>query len=350
VSWAHEHLGIGDDADERAIKRAYAVKLRTTRPDEDPEGFQQLNEAYRQALRIAAWQDANGEDMGTADDEDGHATGHLDTGRDSASWRPVAGPPATRTPPPIPLPSASALPPPEPIDARTGRIDADAIDEYPSDPDKAEARYFDFNAFYEAVEIRIHASYPPDFAEWLEQHPALHDARLKRRIGMRLPQFLKARPTLPTGHVEALVQCFGFGAKGADTEGKDVGFDPGVFLDMLEIEAHSSSPAQFRQSLENHPDLYDIALKQRLAMPVLRFIECTPDLPASHVYALVAFFGLDKVDAHFVHERVQAILTRSAPELEFRQSAPERNQSGYFPIWPIIALIFILGRCASGNY
>jgi hypothetical protein len=50
VSWAHEHLGIGDDADERAIKRAYAVKLRATRPDEDPEGFQQLNDAYQTAL------------------------------------------------------------------------------------------------------------------------------------------------------------------------------------------------------------------------------------------------------------------------------------------------------------
>jgi hypothetical protein len=52
VSWAHEHLGIGDDADERAIKRAYAVKLRTTRPDEDPEGFQQLNDAYQTALEM----------------------------------------------------------------------------------------------------------------------------------------------------------------------------------------------------------------------------------------------------------------------------------------------------------
>jgi len=49
VSWAHEHLGIDLDADERAIKRAYAAKLRTTRPDEDPAGFQRLNEAYQQA-------------------------------------------------------------------------------------------------------------------------------------------------------------------------------------------------------------------------------------------------------------------------------------------------------------
>lgn len=45
-------LGLPSDADERAIKRAYAAKLRITRPDVDPEGFQQLNEAYQAALAL----------------------------------------------------------------------------------------------------------------------------------------------------------------------------------------------------------------------------------------------------------------------------------------------------------
>lgn len=356
MSWAHALLGIDLDADERMIKRAYAAKLRTTRPDEDPEGFQRLNEAYQEALRVAAWQDTHGNDASTtdtADDREGRATDHLRTGRDAAPWHSVEAPPSARmVPPPLPppLPNAGTLPPPEPIDARTGRTDRDGIDERPPDPDKAEVRYFDFNAFYETIEIRIHASYPADFAEWLQQHPALQDGRLKRRIGMRLPRFLKARPTLPTGHVEALVQCFGFGARDAGTTSQDAAFDPGMFLDMLEIEAHRSSPAEFRQSLENHPDLYDIALKQDLALPVLRFIESTPDLPTGHIHALIAFFGLDKVDAHLVHERVQAILTRCTPELKFRQSAPERNRGGYFPVWPLVFLAIVLSRCASGNF
>ena len=47
-------LGLTHDADERAIKRAYASRLKATRPDEDPQGFQQLNEAYRAALQLAA--------------------------------------------------------------------------------------------------------------------------------------------------------------------------------------------------------------------------------------------------------------------------------------------------------
>lgn len=55
MSSAFDTLGLPDDADERAIKRAYAQRLKTTRPDEDPEGFQRLHAAYRTALQVCAW-------------------------------------------------------------------------------------------------------------------------------------------------------------------------------------------------------------------------------------------------------------------------------------------------------
>lgn len=50
---AFDVLGLAPDADERTIKRAYAALLKLTRPDDDPEGFQRLNDAYRQALEYA---------------------------------------------------------------------------------------------------------------------------------------------------------------------------------------------------------------------------------------------------------------------------------------------------------
>lgn len=59
-------LGLSRDADERAIKRAYAQRLRTTRPDDDPAGFQRLNEVYQRCLALAAnrqaWTDDEDED------------------------------------------------------------------------------------------------------------------------------------------------------------------------------------------------------------------------------------------------------------------------------------------------
>ncbi len=45
-----ERLGIERDADKREIRKAYALSLKTVRPDEDPEAFQKMREARDQAL------------------------------------------------------------------------------------------------------------------------------------------------------------------------------------------------------------------------------------------------------------------------------------------------------------
>ncbi|MBA0280704.1 heat-shock protein [Stenotrophomonas maltophilia] len=78
---ALDALGLDTGADERAIKRAYAQKLRTARPDEDPMAFQALHEACQEALQWvrnrAQWQEEDGAEALSAPPADNSPAGPL---------------------------------------------------------------------------------------------------------------------------------------------------------------------------------------------------------------------------------------------------------------------------------
>ena len=56
MSWPWSQLGLPGPSGLSEIRHAYAEKLKTTHPEEDPEGFQQLHSAYQLASRIARQQ------------------------------------------------------------------------------------------------------------------------------------------------------------------------------------------------------------------------------------------------------------------------------------------------------
>lgn len=167
-----EWLGLEADADERAIKRAYAQRLRVTRPDEDPVGFQQLHEAYQSALVWLKFRDDFLPGAGTDEDEDAPLPPEAD--------RIAAEAPPER--PPLPLPPAAA---PQP-----------ALDE------SAFAR----TAIRKACRIS-----PEEMSQWLLECPELWSVTDKAWLGDALLQRLGAlRAPIHEGTFDVLAAFFGW--------------------------------------------------------------------------------------------------------------------------------------------
>lgn len=61
MSWPWNELGLPGPANLSEIRRAYAQRLKTTHPEEDPEGFQRLHDAYQTASRMARRRRAAGQ-------------------------------------------------------------------------------------------------------------------------------------------------------------------------------------------------------------------------------------------------------------------------------------------------
>ena len=85
-----EILQIAPTCDERAIRRAYAKLLKSTRPDDDAEGYQRLREAFDEALARApyideeedaddwSWDHADNDEADVSDDPDEAQTEYVD--------------------------------------------------------------------------------------------------------------------------------------------------------------------------------------------------------------------------------------------------------------------------------
>ena len=161
TSRARALLGIDRDADERDIKRAYARLLKATRPDEDPEGFQHLNEAYRVSL--------------------------AELPQDKTVVPLVrSAPPPERDPPPLP--------------ARGTAVDDSAVARTPA---------FDRVAFSRTAMTQAAMVTPQDLRRWLVEHPDLVLLQNKHAAVPALVEALEVERPLQSTHLDVLLVFFG---------------------------------------------------------------------------------------------------------------------------------------------
>ncbi|KGI78047.1 hypothetical protein LF63_0106660 [Oleiagrimonas soli] len=164
------------DADAATIKRAYASKLRETRPDDDPEGFQRLHEAYRLALR--------------------HRQSSVET-----VPTPMQPPEASHAP--TPAPTQNAIAPA----AVSPSIDAD--DETPIAPPAPQPPMFDPTALSREVVAHACDDDAEAFRRWLQQCEAFWSLRVKQAVGVTAMRALyRSEPPMPQANQDVFLEFF----------------------------------------------------------------------------------------------------------------------------------------------
>ena len=183
MSRALRELGLGPDADERAVKRAYATRLKVTRPDSDPEGFQRLNSAYQAALLQLASGEALRAAASTLQAED------------------TAGVVPCHTPATVAA-SGECIP------------HIDALPDHPTheiirEPTAVEEQgHFEFTIFYVELRERVLINDTTRFRHWLQSQQALYDLSLKDRVAEQLVFQLRSDSPLPRNYLKTLLQFF----------------------------------------------------------------------------------------------------------------------------------------------
>lgn len=207
MNWALRRLGLGADADERAVKRAYAARLKTTRPEDDPEGFQSLNEAYRAAL---TWVQSRPPQVHVEDGIEDDAAA-----RDDASQVSIDKDAAS-----IELP-ADVLTALQDIDAQVDAARA-LLDRMQANdtatvgaPASVAARIDDADAFDaaafldELIALAVHSRHG-DLERWLHAQPALWSLARKAQIGHWLvQQWHMRRPPIQAQRFDIVADFFG---------------------------------------------------------------------------------------------------------------------------------------------
>ncbi len=279
-----QRLGLPEDADERAIKRAYARQLRQCRPDEDALAFQALQEDYRACLAQAeAWRVHAGEEAAQA------PTAQAQAAVEPGAVQPAAEAGQARERGVVEGGAAAAAV------ARDAALAAALEDEERTEAAAASACSAHSNA--ETTDAALAAT----------QAQGGTDAALAGEAAE------------PDADADDRAAAF--------DEGRD--FDGDRFLGELLHYAHHDTPAALAQWLQDQPALYSLQLKQALRAPLAQVLaDLEPPLPPAALRAVFAFFALDQVEAQesWLSERTAHAQRRADNAVEFERALQAYGQ------------------------
>jgi hypothetical protein len=307
-------LGLGSDADERAIKRAYAARLKTTRPDEDPEGFQRLNEAYQAALQWAKQQPARPKPPPVAE-ADGEVRDGMRVEATAAPMVDIVAVPGADIAPPIaesgttfrfeapplqpsfPQPSAPRLRvSPATADADDAGTDGANIDGRDASSPPPRLRIHDVppakQTPADAADPAAAPVAPPPRLRVSEAPPPPDDAPPWRRLRVA------SSPLAPiTEPVQAPVE-------------DEVPLDPARFHRECLTLAANGTRAEFEAWLLAQPALWSIVRKAALGRGLFDLLRTQlPPVPEAQFATLVAFFAIDDVHSGYDPLVIQQLRT-----------------------------------------
>lgn len=208
MSRALRELGLGPDADERAVKRAYAARLKTTRPDSDPEGFQALNAAYQEALAwVQARSDAGASPTIVVSTPETHTDAPADDLPSGAVTQVLSADALFEM-----LDRTTTKPDDngnDPFDAAERDMPAIAADG-PAEPLSSETIHFDLDTFFSDCIASATVGRDGELLDWLNAQPILWSLQHKAQIAQWLLGHLQEqRPAIEARRFDVLADFFG---------------------------------------------------------------------------------------------------------------------------------------------
>lgn len=196
-----DKLGLGEDATERDVRRAYAVRLKKTRPDDDPVAFQALHEAYQACLEEVRYRE---EESLEADESDEHGE---ETAVPFATPRALPGPRFGATV--LPALASNDEPPVADADAHEPAPATDEGDAYAQDDG------FNLTTFLQALFTECDTATPAGLEAWLNRQPDLYSISLKSIVTVPVLQAVVDRePALRPPLLDVVAAFFGAGQLG----------------------------------------------------------------------------------------------------------------------------------------